>query len=177
MNDVEQRFDRIDLQSLNHGCFASVNLGYDETPYLSVARFNGDRQGAANSTQPAVEREFTNEQSVGDLLLVESPVRSQNAERHGKVKTGAFFTNIGGRQVDCYVGGGNIVATIFQSCADAVATLAHRSVRQADCVEIVFFRFYVGNIHFHVDNAGVDAVNSGTNGLVKHRDTGGHTEG
>jgi hypothetical protein len=44
-------------------------------------------------------------------------------------------------------------------------------------MKVVVFGLYVGDVHFHIDNAGVNAVNGSTHGLVKHRDTGGHKEG
>jgi hypothetical protein len=44
-------------------------------------------------------------------------------------------------------------------------------------MKILVFGLDVGDVDFHVDNAGVNAVNGSTHGLVKHRDTGGHKEG
>ena len=44
-------------------------------------------------------------------------------------------------------------------------------------MKVIIFGLYVGDVHFDVDNAGVNAVNGSTHGLVEHRDTGGHKEG
>jgi hypothetical protein len=44
-------------------------------------------------------------------------------------------------------------------------------------MKVVYRHFDARDIHFHFDDVGVNAVNGSTQGLIKHRDTIGHTKG
>jgi hypothetical protein len=37
-------------------------------------------------------------------------------------------------------------------------------------VKVVFLHLDAGDIHFHFDDVGVNAVNGGTQGLIEHRE-------
>lgn len=49
------------------------------------------------------------------------------------------------------MGGGNVIAAVFQRGANAIAALAHGSVGQADGVEIILICLYAGDVDFDFD--------------------------
>jgi hypothetical protein len=63
------------------------------------------------------------------------------------------------------VGGGNIVAAIFQRGADAVAALTDRGVGQADGVEVVLIALDAGAVDLDLDDIGIDAIDCGAKSL------------
>jgi hypothetical protein len=170
MNHVEQRFDGVDLNALHHGGFASVDFGHDQPLH---SWFDGPRSQSAKRPArraPSVERKLAHKQRVGYLLLIQTAVSAQNAERHGQVEARTFLANVGRRQVDGDLGRRNVVAAIFQRRAHPVAAFADGRVRQADRVKVVFVHFDAGNIHFHFNDVGVNAVDGGTQGFIEHRE-------
>ena len=95
MNHVEQRFDGIDLNSLDHGGFASVHFGYNQPlPRCDAPRSRSAKRRALRGTLPS-EGEFADKQRVGHLLLPQTAVGAEDAQRHGQVEAGPFFANVG----------------------------------------------------------------------------------
>jgi hypothetical protein len=86
----------------------------------------------------------------------------------GRSKPRAFLLDVGGRQVDGDVRGRDVVAAVLQRRANSFAALAHRRVRQAHGGEVVFRHLDAGNVHFHLDDRGVNAVDRGAQGLEEH---------
>jgi hypothetical protein len=113
VDDVQQGLNWVHFETGNHRGFARVDFRDDQTSYLSDARLKGNGQRTADSTKAAVEREFTDKKGVGNLLLIQAAVGAKDAERHGKIETGTFFADVRGREIDRYVSGWNVVATIF----------------------------------------------------------------
>ncbi len=177
MNHFEQRFDGVDLDALDHGGLAGVDLGHNQPFHFCPTGFDRNRQSATHATQSSIERKFAHEQRVGDLLFIQAAVRAEDAERHRQVEAGPFFTDVGWRQIDGDLCRWNIVAAIFQRRANSVAAFADSRIRQADRVKVVFLHFDAGDIHFHFNDVGVNAIDSGTQGLIEHRDSNGHTKG
>ncbi len=123
---------------------------------------------ATNAANASVEREFSDEQAVGNFLLGEPAIGSDDAERHGQVESRAFFLYVGGREIDGDLRGRNVVAAILQRGAHAVAALAHRGVGQADGVEVVLIALDAGAVDLHLNDVGVDAVDRGAECLIEH---------
>ena len=55
IDDVEGRSDWVDIHASDHGGFAGVDVGYDEPADLAAPGFDGNRQGAADAADAAVE--------------------------------------------------------------------------------------------------------------------------
>ena len=177
MNDVKQRLDGIHFNAPDHGRFASVDLGHDHALHLRPTGLDRDRQRAAYSAQAAVERKLADKERVGDLLLIQTAVCSENAESHGQIKAGTLLTDVGRGQINGDLGGWDVIAAVFQRRADPVAAFADSSIGQADSMKVVFRHFDARDIHFHFDNVGVNTVNGGAQGFIKHRNSSGHTKG
>ncbi len=70
-----------------------------------------------------------------DVVDAQRAVGAEDSEGDGKIEAGAFFFQVGGREVDGDEGGRNEVAGVLDGGAHAVAAFAHRRVGQADGVE------------------------------------------
>ena len=116
----------------------------------------------------AVERELAHEEAVADLFSGQTAVRSDDAESHGQIESGAFFLDVGRSQVDGDVGGRDVVSAVFQRSADPVAALAHRGIGQADRVEMVLIALDAGAVDLHLNNVRVDAVDRGAESFIEH---------
>src|ERR1019366_9252309 len=127
----------VDLNPTDHGSFASVDFGYDQAFHIRSTGLDRDGQSATDSAHASVERKLADKQRVGDLLLVQTAICAENAERHGQVKAGTFLANVGRRQIDRDLGGWNIVAAVFQCRADPVAAFADGSIGQANGMKVV----------------------------------------
>jgi hypothetical protein len=66
------------------------------------------------------------------------------------------------------VRGRDIVAAVAESGAHPVAAFAHGGVGQTHGVKVVFIGLDAGDVDLNFDDAGVDTVNGGTEGLVEH---------
>ncbi len=137
VDHVEQRPHGVDVHAADHGGFSGIGFGDDHARNLASAGLNGDGQRAANAAHAAIERKFSDEQTVGDLLLGQPAVGADDAQRHGQVEARTFLLDVGGSEIDCDVGRRNVVAAILQRRAHAVAALADRGIGQADGVEVV----------------------------------------
>ena len=101
-------------------------------------------------------------------LMAERAVGSEDADGDGEVEAGAFFLEVGGREVDGDAGGGKVEAGVLDGGADAVARLADGGVGEADGGEGFFLGFDAGEVDFHVDDVCVDAVDGGAASLEEH---------
>ena len=66
------------------------------------------------------------------------------------------------------MGGGELEAGVADGGADAVTAFANGGVGKADRVEVVFLGLHAGEVHFDVDDAGIDAVDGGAEGFEEH---------
>src|SRR6185437_2726935 len=167
-NHVHERADRVHANAGYDRGLAGIYFRDDQMGNLLAAGGDGDRQGAANPTNAAVERQLAHENIVGNFFSGQSAVRADNAERHGQVEAGAFFLDIGRSQVDGDVGGRNVVAAVLQRRADTLAAFAHRGIGQADGDKVVFVGSDAGDVNLNLDHVGVNAIDSGTESLNKH---------
>ena len=97
----------------------------------------------------------------GQLFPVQRAITAQNSQCHGQIEAGAFFLDIGRRQVDGDVGGRNIVSGILQRGADALAALAHRGIGQANGVKVIFVGADAGDVNLNLDDIGINAIHRG----------------
>jgi hypothetical protein len=88
----------------------------------------------------------------------------------GRSKPEPSFWMSAGRQINDDLGGWNAVAAVFLRRADTVAAFADGSIRQSDSVTVVFVHLDARNVHFHFDDVGVNTVNGGGQGHIKHRE-------
>ena len=166
--DLKERIDGVDVNALDDGGFAGVGFGNDEVFDAAFTGGDGDGQHAGDGTEGAVEAELADEKKVGEVAELERAVSAKDAHGHGQVEAGAFFFNVGGGEVDGDVGGGQLEAGVADGGADAVAAFANGGVGKADGVEVVLLGLHAGEVHFNVDDAGVDAVDGGAEGFEEH---------
>ena len=93
------------------------------------SRLDGNGKRTANSANSAVEREFTHEKAVGNFLLIQAAVGSQNPQGHGQVEARSFLSYVGWRQVDGDVRGWNIEAAVLERGANAITALTDCGIR------------------------------------------------
>ena len=153
----------------------AFSFGHDQAGDLLAAGFDGDGQRAAHTANAAIEREFADEQAVGNFLLVQPSVGAQDSQGHGQVESLNLPSDVGGRQVDGDVGGRNVVAAVLQRGADPVAAFAHRGVGQSDGVEVIFIGLDAGDVDLDLNDAGIDAIHRGARGLIEHEVVGSQT--
>jgi len=166
--DLEERFNRIDVDAFDDGGFAGVGFGNDEVFDASLAGGDGDGEHAGDGAKGAVEAELTDEEEVVEVTELEGSIGAEDADGHGKVEAGALFLDVGGGEVDGDVSGGEVEAGVADGGADAVAGFANGGVGEADGVEVVLLGFDGGEIDFDVDDVGVDAVDGGADGFEEH---------
>jgi hypothetical protein len=167
VDDVKQRFHRVNVDAADHGGFAGIRLRNDESGDFAAAGFEGDWQSAANPAEAAIQREFANEETVGDVLLGEAAIGPDDSERHGQIEAGALFLNVGRGEVNSDVGRWNVVATILEGGADPVAAFAHGGVGQTDGVKVILVGLDTGAVHLDLNNVGIDAIDRGAESLIE----------
>ena len=64
---------------------------------------------------------------------------------------------------------GDVIAAVAQGRADTVATLAHRRIGKSNGGEVVLGGADAGDIDLHLDDVGVDPIDSGAKRLEKHK--------
>jgi hypothetical protein len=120
------------------------------------------------STTAAVEAQFANQQELAQVAHAQRAIRAQNADGDGQIEARAFLLEVGGRQVDGDVGGRNQIAGVLDGGPDAVASLEHRRIGEADGVEDVLLGNHAAVIDLDIDEVGVDAVDSRAVGLEEN---------
>src|SRR5260370_42697752 len=119
-------------------------------------------------TLPSRESSPTNSAS-GTSFLFRPPYAPRMPSAMARSKPEASLRMSAGARLMVDLGGRNVVAAIFQCRADPVAAFADGSIGQADSVKVVFCHFDAGDIHFHFDDVGVNAVNGSTQSFIEHR--------
>jgi len=66
------------------------------------------------------------------------------------------------------VGKRNIVSAVLQGSPDPVAAFTHGSIGQADGVEVIFLGLDAGDVHFNLNDAGIDAIHRCAQSLIEH---------
>lgn len=118
-NDFRERADAEDIETLDDGGLGGVVVGDDNALVAAKSGECGERNGAFDGTQAAVEREFhqrrenrarVDARRIGDddsgwagfLRAFRSRGDALHEQHHrdGQVVDGAFFANVGGREVD-----------------------------------------------------------------------------
>jgi hypothetical protein len=107
-------------------------------------------------------------QAVRDFFFGQASIGADDAQRHRKVESRAFFLYVGRRKVDRDVRRRNVVAAVLQRGAHAITAFAHGGVGQADSMKVVLVALDAGAVHFHLNNVGVDAVDGRAEGFVEH---------
>jgi len=167
IDGLGKSFYGINFDAVDDGRFASVGLGDSERDETGIARRKRSRERAADGTDAAIERQFTEKHHLVDRLAKELAHATSEAESHWKIKRGAFFLDVGGSEID-----GNALAVrefdaaIAEGGFDAFAAFFYGIIGKADDVEIV----HAGraNVDFDFDKIGIDAKHSGTEGFEEH---------
>jgi hypothetical protein len=74
---------------------------------------------------------------AGNVRRTPAPFRRESAESHREIEAGALLPNVSGGEVCREVGRRNVIAAIFQRCANAIVALADGGVGQTGGVEVV----------------------------------------
>jgi hypothetical protein len=168
MDHVNKGANGKDFHPPDHGGFTGVQFGDDKAGDFSGSSFDGDGERAADGANASVEREFTDEKAIRNLLLIQSAIGTEDAESHRKIEAGAFFADVGGGEVNGYVSERDIVAAILESGANAVAALANRGIGEADGVEVILAGLDTRNVHLDFNDAGIDAIDGCTESFIEH---------
>ena len=131
-------------------------------------RGDGDGQHALHGAEDAVEAEFADEDEVADVADGEAAVGAEDADGDGEIEAGAFFFEVGGREVDGDAGGRKVEAGVLDGGADAVAALADGGVGQADDAEGLLLLLDSGEVDFYIDQVRVDPVDRSAARLEQH---------
>src|SRR5712692_11992187 len=163
---IEQRPHRVHRDPAHHGGLSGVQFRHNHAGDLLAPRLDGNGQCPSDDAHAAVQRQFSNEEAVGNLLFVQSPVGTQDSERHGQVEARALLANVCRSEVNGDLSGRDVVAAVFQRRAYAVTALAHGRVGQADGVEVIFGSLDAGNINLNLNDAGIDAIHRRAQSLI-----------
>ena len=126
-----KRLHAINIQLINHRCFTHILFRYDESFELLSTSTNSYRQSSAHRLQPTVQSKFTHQHIIGKHIALHIIIASQNAYRQRQIKTTSFFTQVGWRHIDRYIGNRKFVAIILQCGSDTVSTFSDRLITQA----------------------------------------------
>jgi hypothetical protein len=103
MDHVNKGANGKDFHPPDHGGFTGVQFGDDKAGDFSGTGLDGDGERAADGANASVQRKLADEKAIGNLLLIQSAIGTEDAESHRKVEAGAFFADVGGGEVNGYV--------------------------------------------------------------------------
>ncbi len=134
MSQQRRQMHGSDDAHLSHGSgFVRVGNRNDQLANVFVTRERGgNRQSPAHRRDAAVERQLTDENTSGDLLVAQELRSVKNAERDRKIKSRSLLLHIGWREVDGDVAWRKPETTGMQRRAHARVRLAHGSVGKSD---------------------------------------------
>ena len=151
---VAQRFDAQHCRAVarDRG-LGGVFARQDDAGVMFRARQQRTRQRAADSLDPAVEREFALDQVVAHPFGAErASVGGQDGERDRQVERRAFLAGVGRRKVDGYLAVRKLVAGILDRRLDPLLGLAHSALGEADGLEL---RHSARDVNLDFDREGI----------------------
>ncbi len=171
LDDIEQRAHRVHADIADHCGFVGIDFGNNQPRNFFAARLNSDGQRTANAANAAVKREFADKKVFREILLRQATVGAHDAQCHRQIKAGALFLDVGRREIDGDLGERDVVTAVLQGGANSITALAHGSVRKANRVEVILIAFDAGDIHFHFNDAGINAIHGGAERFEEHGST------
>jgi hypothetical protein len=146
--------DRDDADAFHQGGLGGVGARYDDARATRRARGGSDREGAANRTHAAVERELARDRHAAEMVLQRMAGRGEECERDRQIVRGAFLAEVCRGEIHGDAAGRNLEAGVAERRADAILALPDARVGEPD-------RLGVGDAGREVDldlhGMGVDA--------------------
>src|SRR5271156_6208707 len=167
VHGLRQRLHAEDFDAFDHGRFPRVGFRHDYILDAAFARCESRGKRAAHGTHSAIERKFAEEYVRIENFAEETSLATGEAQRHGQIERGAFFTDIRWREINGdRVARREIETAIAQSGANAFAAFFHGDVRQADDGEMAL----VGrnDVYLGFDEIRVNAEHGCAECLEKH---------
>jgi hypothetical protein len=86
----------------------------------------------------------------------------------GQVEARAFLTDVSRGQIQGDMRRRDVVAAVAECGPDTVAAFPHGCVGQAHGVRVIFAGLDAGDVDLNLNDAGVNALNGGAEGVVEH---------
>jgi len=162
-----QRLQRKNVHAFHHCSFLGIRFRHGDGLQSKFPGRERRRQRPAHRPHASVQREFSKEHALVELLPKKLSHASGETERHGKIEPRSFLPHIGRRQINRHaLPVGKLVPAISQRALDAFPALFHRVIRQPHHVEVLHPRR--AHVHLHLDDVGVNPVDRSTERLEEH---------
>jgi hypothetical protein len=134
-DELRQRFNRNDPDTLNERGLAGIDLGHDDGGDVFIVGQADQGQDSVGVAQGAVERKLSEEHHPGKVGA-KLPGAEHDTHGDGQVVGRAGFLEVGGGQIDDDTFHGEGTAGVTDSGADALFSFGDSRVRQPDDEEI-----------------------------------------
>lgn len=129
---IGERADADDFDAVDHGGFICVVARHQHAAIAFLLREHGHAERAFDGSQTAIECKL-----AGDYVFLHAGGDhavggEEHAEGDWQIEGGAFLADVGGGEVDDSAVGGQLVAAVCDSGANAFEGFLHRGIRQAD---------------------------------------------
>jgi hypothetical protein len=141
-------------KAADDGGFTRVRSRQEYAGKSIASRPDGHRQHATCGMDRSVERQFPEQDEIGNLTAFDDPGGRKDAERDWQVERRTRLSDIGRREIHGDSVGREFETRVADRAPHAIPALADARIRQADHRER---RQPERNIHFHVNGAGLDA--------------------
>ena len=162
-----ERRRRKDLQTGHERRFGGVGGRQEQPAHSAPPQAFGQRQRAGHGAKTAVQAQFAHRRqgTATVAAVLDLSGREKKGERDGQVEGGAFFAQVGRREIDRDAARRELEARVDDRRAHALAALLHRGVREPDDAER---RRRGDDVGLDLDGASVKAAEGLTGEVREH---------
>ncbi len=153
---------RDDLDLGDEGRLGGILPGEDHPPDAEGLCPEGRGKGAVDPLHAAVQREFAQEEVIGERRGGQQLLGGQDRDGDGQVEGGALLFDVGGGEIDGDMMAGEGVAGVLDGGLDPVLALPDGHVGKADGRKQGKAG---GEVDLDRDGMGIDADDGGADGL------------
>ena len=161
VNGLRQRLHGEDVDALDDSSFPGIRFRDRNSLQAHVPSGNRRRKRSSDGPHAAVQRKLAQEHALVERLAEKMTHAASQTQCHRQIERRAFFTNIGGSEVDRNaLAMRKLERTVSQRRLDALAAFLHGVVGKTHHVEILHASG--SDIHLDFDNIGVNPIHGGT---------------
>jgi hypothetical protein len=157
VNGLRQRLHCEDVDALDDSSFPGVRLRDGNSLQAHVPSSNRRGKRTSDGAHAAVQRKLAQEHALVERLAEKMTHAASQTQRHRQIERRAFFTNIGGSEVDRNaLAMRKLERTVSQCGFDALAAFLHGVVGKTHHIEVLHARG--AYVYFHFHNIGVNSI-------------------
>jgi hypothetical protein len=158
---LRQRLDGEDVDALDNSSFPGVRLRDGNSLQAHIPSGNRRGKRSSDGAHAAVQRKLAQKHALVERLTEKMTHAASQTQCHRQIERRAFFTNIGGSEVDRNaLAMRKLERTVSQRRLDALAAFLHGVVGKTHDVEILHASG--PDIYLDFDNIGVNPIHGGT---------------